>query len=421
MANIYSSNGLQAATRYFNDALLKYGRNRQEACDRSAASGHGPVLHVGQFIDREGVSSHQRGIYGMSAWLALTQTTISETDQLRASCRDALKKWIEASQDEQEVADHPDDNPYELRFVVPKICYAYRAMMAVGCEDVGRILLGYIQQASRDGAWGHLTTSEESDACMTALVVRTFGGLEKFAASSFPQSLRFLQRHYDESKNPCVRLYVLNTLQLSDPNSQLLPDVNPTELIKQQIRELYADIQNNPLSVSNPVTVHFSDERGQRLRYYRFPGDLIVLESLLLISGPRIRLYQHQFGRHIGNRLGRILDGPNDLALDTCNDRMSFPTCLYIKDVLDVLSDKVGRPQGWILRVAGAVASMFTFQPEAKAHLIGLIVGIALLWAAYRWSEEVFKVVSGGVFVELIYLSRETNTWRRGERRSEES
>jgi hypothetical protein len=173
--------------------------------------------------------------------------------------------------------------------------------------------------------------------------------------------------------------------------------------------------------VSNPITIHFSDDLGRRLRYYRLPGDLIVLESLLLISGPHIRLYPHQLGRHIGNRLGRILDGPNDLALDTCNDRMSFPTCLYISDVLGLLSDRVGRPQRWGLRFVGAVASMFTFQPEAKAHLIGLLAGLVFLLAVYWWSEEVFKVVLGGVLVELIYMVREVYTWRRGERQSEES
>jgi hypothetical protein len=407
--------------RYFDEALTKYGRSRAEICSQSMKSpGGDPVTYVGQFIDREGLLSRQHGIYGMSAWLALTRSTVQEADQLRVSCRDALKQWIEASRDD-DMINHPDGNPYELRFVVPKICYAYRAMMAVGCEDTGRILLGYIQQACHEGSWGYLTSSGRGNACMTALVVRTFRGLASFETSLLQQSLRFLQRHYDESKNPCLRLYVLNTLELSDPNNRLIPNVDPDELIKEQIRELYLEIQNNPLSVSNPVTIHFSDDRGHRLRYYRFPGDLIVLESLLLISGPHIRLYQHQFGRHIGNRLGRILDGPNDLALDTCNDRMSFPTCLYIREVLGLLSDKVGKPQRWALRFAGAVASMFTFQPEAKAHLIGLLAGLAFLLAVYWWSEEVFKVVLGGVLVELIYMVREVYTWRRGERRSEDS
>jgi hypothetical protein len=224
MANLFSPSGMQAATQYFNDALVKYGRNRREACDQPSV--RDPVKYVGQFIDREGVLSPQHGIYGMSAWLTLTRSTVPETDQLRVSCRDALKQWIETSQDD-DVINHPDGNPYELRFVIPKICYAYRAMNAVGCEDTGRILLGYIQQASHDGSWGYLTSSEKGDACMTALVVRTFGELPNFTAFSFPQSLRFLQRHYHELKNPCLRLYVLNTLQRSDPNSQLLPNVRP--------------------------------------------------------------------------------------------------------------------------------------------------------------------------------------------------
>jgi hypothetical protein len=64
---------------------------------------------------------------------------------------------------------------------------------------------------------------------------------------------------------------------------------------------------------------------------------------------------------------------------------------------------------------------MFTFQPEAKAHLIGLLAGLVFLLAVYWWSEEVFKVVLGGVLVELIYMVREVYTWRRGERQSEES
>lgn len=417
MANIYNPSGLEAATAYFNEALLTYGRHRQEACDQTLTSAH-PVVYVGQFIDHEGVLSSQRGIYGMSAWLTLTQSTLAETDRLRVSCRDALKQWIEESQDD-DVINHPDGNPYELRFVVPKICHAYRAMVAAGCDDAGRILLGYIQQACHEGSWGYLTSSDEGDACMTALVVRTFRGREASLAS-LPRSLRFLHWHYQESKNPCLRLYVLNTLMISDPNGRILQSVNLRELIKKQIRRLYADMQRNPLSVSNPITIHFSDDRGQRLRYYRFPGDLIVLESLLLISGTRIRLYRHQFGRHIGNRLGRILDGPGHLALDTCDDRMSFPTCLYTKDVLDLLSAKVGRQQHWSMRLVGAAVSMFTFREEAKAHLIGLLVGLVLL-AVYWVSKEAFNVVLGAFLVEIIYLVREAITWRRGEQRSEES
>lgn len=419
MANVYSANGLEAAMKYFNDALAKYGRSRQKVCEQTAQGpDHQRIEYVGQFIDPEGIKSTQHGIYGMSAWLTLTQSLIPETDPLRISCRDALKLWVERS-GTKDVLARPDDNSYELRFVVPKICHAYRAMMATGCEDAGRTLLGYIMDASKDGSWGHLTSSTQSDACITALVVRTFGKAPSFSASSLPKSLRFLQRHHDESKNPCERLYVLNTLRLSDPHSRLLPDVDSNELIKKQIRGLLADIEKNPLSVSNPVTLHFADEQGHRLRYYRFPGDLIVLESLLLISGPHIRLYPHQLGRHIGNRLGKILDGADDLAVDTCNDRMSFPTCLYIKEVLNLLSEKVGKPQGWFMRSIGSIWSLFTFRREAKSHLIGFLIGLILLAVVSKLWEEVFRVVLGAVLVEVMYVGREALiAW--GEHRSEE-
>jgi hypothetical protein len=129
VANVYSLNGLQAATAYFNEALVKYGRSR-EASDQSAqAAGRARIEYVGQFVDN--VHSSQHGVYGMSAWLTLTQSIVPDTNRLRASCRDALRQWVEAS-GADDVLDHPDDEPYELRFIVPKICYAYQAMMAVG-------------------------------------------------------------------------------------------------------------------------------------------------------------------------------------------------------------------------------------------------------------------------------------------------
>lgn len=195
MANIYSLPGLQAAAKYFDDALIKYGNGRRDACDQSAqASGRDRIVYVGQFVDREAINSTQHGVYGMSAWLTLTQSIVPDTNALRASCRDALKAWIEESA-RDDVRDRPGGEPYELRFVIPKICHAYSAMNAVGCEDTGRILLRYIQEACKDGSWGHLTSSDQGDPCITALVVRTFRRDPKFSSSMLPQSLEFLWRN----------------------------------------------------------------------------------------------------------------------------------------------------------------------------------------------------------------------------------
>lgn len=99
---------------------------------------------------------------------------------------------------------------------------------------------------------------------------------------------------------------------------------------------------------------------------------------------------------------------------------MSFPTCLYIKDVLDLLSDKV-KPQNWFLRLLGSVVSMFTFRRRAQLHLIMLVIGLVLLVGVSWLWEEVFKVVLGGVLVEVIHLGGEAFMFLTGERRSEES
>jgi len=107
--------------------------------------------------------------------------------------------------------------------------------------------------------------------------------------------------------------------------------------------------------------------------------------------------------------------------MDPCNDRMSFPTCLYIRDVLALLSSRTGAPQSRVLRFIGSAASMFAFRRQVKVHACLLLVGLALLAVAYVLWEDVFKVVLGALLVEVINIVREALTWWWGERRSEET
>ena len=259
MGNLLTPDGLAAAKQYFEDALLKYGRSRLQACNQSAAAAGQPdrnsIKYVGQFIDREGISSKQNGVYGMSAWLTLTEPNSTAVGALRTACLDGLAQWIKQTEPD-DIANHPTLEAYELRTTEdlfrisrndgrPKrtVCTRFIGIHPE-CRLRGRSFLGA------------LTNSNQGEAWMSALVVRTFRSDPDFA-SLLPKALTYLYRQFTSPPNPCLRLYVLNTIYIADPHCNRLSNVKPKRLrrlIRKQIRALLQAIRRDPLSLANPIT-----------------------------------------------------------------------------------------------------------------------------------------------------------------------
>ena len=89
MGEPFDSETIKAATQYFDEAMLRYGRERLDATKH-----RNTPKYVGQFIDRAGVMSTQYGVYGMSAWLTLTVRSNLDVSELRTACCEGLKDWI---------------------------------------------------------------------------------------------------------------------------------------------------------------------------------------------------------------------------------------------------------------------------------------------------------------------------------------
>jgi len=415
MASLFSTDGVRAAINYFDDALVRYGRARSAVTAQVAAVGgvstdgkYTTKRYVGQFVDSEGIQSTQHGVYGMSAWLALCGSLDPEIVALRDSCRSALGQWITESA-EPGVENDPNCEAYELKYVIPKICFAYRAMMATQNEEAARIMLSRVKDAGPHGSWGPLSNSgrNERNPWTTALVVRTFKSAPGFEPL-LKSALNYLYHHHKILENPCLRLYVLNTIAIADPIHELVAGVTAKDLkeaITKGVRDVRSTLVRDPLSLSNPITLHFSDDRGGRIRYYRFPGDLIVLESLLMISNPIAKYYDSHIGARIGERLSSILAGPHELALDTCGDRTSFPTCLYIRDLLETIRNRGTEAQNILSRLFGRLISMVTFQRRITSHIALCCAFGCAYWLLDKfghWKAAPLEAIGAAAILEVL-------------------
>ena len=163
-------------------------------------SARNPAWFVGEFIDAKGVSSSQNGVYGVSAWLALSGLFRCENDRLGASCTKFLLDAVGRAHKDQET--EKEAPPHELRYVLPKMCAAYWGLCSEpatknGAEQVASAreqVLNWILD-SRDptaGGWPFVYQDEISnpEPVATALVVRiktVFSGHS--LASSSPSAI----------------------------------------------------------------------------------------------------------------------------------------------------------------------------------------------------------------------------------------
>ena len=366
---------------------------------------------VGQFIDRDGIESDQRGIYGTAGWLFLVSTPTPQSPyyKLWTDCKECLVAWTlnqQPNESESEISRDFNACVEELTNVIPKICAAWQALNRTDENSSADRLYDRVKKSHHapEGKWGFLVSSGPTPIS-TALVVRTFRNNSHFANHYLGKALNFLRKEAENKdiSNPFTMLYVLNTIAIAQRELQTgaFDDrAKIAHLIRNTIRNLKYGIHHNPTEFANPVPIEFNDNVGHRLRYLRFPGDLILLESLAILSTLRSTCFSIGPGARIWSRLRTTIESENTPEKDTTGDRLSISTCIYINEVLSSLlviphSTKVFRPFKFL---ATWINAALIFGPVISWNLAAFIfiAGIAIYgyWKSQsNWLENVVAAV----------------------------
>src|SRR6266404_1505168 len=238
------SNRAKKALEGLDQTLLSFARDRN------------PEWLVGQFLDGEGRSSEQCGIYGMGSWIALTEREslrhVQQVDDLRGRCKDTLKQWAADSGKDSE----PEKkNISYLHLIVPKICYAYLGLITYRDDAANELLTRIVASQHSSNGWNFVANAAGESPVVTALVVRTFGLHEGFK-DQLSRALVYLDRTWKDLQTPYLRLYVLNTIWQfggNDKRKEIEKD------IKETIFRLMNQAFYNPTRFPNPINIDYND------------------------------------------------------------------------------------------------------------------------------------------------------------------
>ncbi len=367
------------------DCLKWYAKNRNNK-------------FVGQFLDEEGCKNQQCGIYGMSIWLVLTSEITNDQyiTNIRKQCKEKLREIV--NQTRIITAPNtivPDNDNYEMKYIIPKICYAFEALNQLDdAKAEAGILQQYIQEAQHgEGSWGFLTNSNEGNTVITALVLRAFK-LEPSCRKNLENGLDYIKKHFDDTKNLYERLFVLNTIHLLD-NIETSKNIDTEKNIKNNIKSLYKEVYYNPTKFANPLNIDYNDPGNQRTRYFRLPTDMILLESLILISGSNLQYLHVHAGRRI---LKYLIDNlkSSKFTKDTSEHRASAGFYFFVKSVLQLICHKkTSKLPRFIKDFHGLFDCSMAFGTDFTYNLLILIVSIIIL---------LFSIISKNNFLTQIII-----------------
>lgn len=393
-------NAAQEILNYVDSCVGHYAEKRKLDC-------------VGQFLDQEGCENNQCGIYGMSGWLMLAShnTSAAKVVQLTNACKQYLinlTNQINVADNDgshlSELKSRPESNLYELRFIVPKMIYAYEGLSRFNdCKAYSAQLQGYIIEAQRsDGSWGFFLDSANGSLFVTSFAVRAFWRDPSFQRNLL-LGLRYLEQNYKNTSNLYERLFVLNTIQMLDKRSDLSVTRDHRAEIKNTIQQLIKSVYSNPTKSANPLNIDFNDE--QRTRFIRIPTDLILLESCFLLSGHRFLYLRSHIGRQVFKNVTECLQGPF-FSRDTSGHRAAIGTFVYIAEVMkSIVSARGANCRRWLwwpiawLCCSTAFGINFSFHALVFSLVCVCTGAAAILWRA-GWLDVKVVILLIGVLVK---------------------
>jgi hypothetical protein len=194
---------------------------------------------------------------------------------------------------------------------------------SIDCQSEINLLLSWIGAAQQhDGSWGYLATSSQGCPEVTALVVRNFSSARTLA-DQIRDAITYLRGALAGISNPYVKLYVLNTIAIHSNGSALSEDLRK---IKATVATLLNQAFFNPTQFPNPINFDFND--ADRTRYIRLSTDVILLESLTVLSGThKLYVRGHPGLRVFGHMLETLSSPP---TTDSSGHRMTPPSAYHL-------------------------------------------------------------------------------------------
>lgn len=377
------------------DCLKWYSKNRHSN------------TYVGQFLDEEGCKNEQAGIYGMSIWLVLTNDIRTDSDILiiRNQCKEKLKEIVNKAKAKlsRSANIQPTSDEYEIRYIVPKICYAFEALNQLDdAKTEAGTLQKYISDAQKDdGSWGFLIGSNEGSSVITSLVLRSFKAEPSFIVN-LKNGLDYIKTNFNNIGNLYERLFVLNTIQMLD-KIETNRKVDVEKYIKITIRDLYKEVYYNPTKFANPINIDYNDTGARRTRYFRIPTDMILLESLTLISGSNLQYLHAHAGRRILKYLSDSLKKSSKFTKDTSGHRASVGFYFFVTSVLKLISDKrTSRLSNFAKDIHGWFDCSISFGMDFTYNLLILIITLVILILASLYQVTVITQLFIGIFIKYL-------------------
>ncbi len=414
---------LTKALKGFRMALDDYARCRKNN-------------NVGEFLDEAGLSDSHWGVYGVSDWVLLespfmvSQRAI-EAQNLLESCKETLMSLVDeaarmdladlkSKESNEKGGDKKESKFYELRFVIPKMVYAYQALsldrgtMAQALKIQNDLLSC---QSESDGSWPLVREMPgPGSPIATAMVLRALKDHQGECSEEIRKGMTFLERAH-ANLDSIQTLFVLNTiLHLSGVpgiNSALgqgysgLRDLSKRET-RRCVKGIYSELHKDVFFLANPVNVDFTDLRGPR--FFRLPSDLVVLEALILLSGPSsLHLVHTRQGSKVLRKVFGILER-NKFREDTSGHRASVGTFVFVGDILRLVQDRVSDTH-WIPETLwGQIKGWFTYGRVLPIDLAILAMfGLATFgcwrlesrWAPFDYATGVFVGAVATLLVDI--------------------
>jgi hypothetical protein len=308
------------------------------------------------------------------------------------ACRRTLVSWLTDALDSRidlgTLRRRDQDNEsaaYELRRLTPKAAAAIEALDHDSESGPLRAQWkAYLRNARRpDGLWefvlrtdapapGDIRSESPGDVMATALVLRALAPLARDNKTDhdfwLESVLAVLNRLHDARIDPVRRLFVLNAASLAKCGAKLRRTIRRRML--EAAEEVFSATRRFPLRFANPVTIDYHADG--RVRELRYPADIVLLETLVLLSGPQLLYIESHMGRAILERLSlTVADVP--MERDTSGHRPALTTVFYYRTTLQLVllkpKSRVPRLLRWL---AGATIASWRFSHRLKLGVLAV-------------------------------------------------
>jgi len=165
--------------------------------------------------------------------------------------------------------------------------------------------------------------------------------------------------------------------------------------------EIYKNTYYNPFKNSNPINIDYND--FQRTRYFRIPGELVLLESYALISSRyRNYIYSH-LCRRIFIQFAKCLNNGKFIK-DSSNHRATATYFLYVESLVKLVKIKMDGNKLWypIKEIIGWFLVSKSFGLNFSINLAIVLISIIGIIILFYFNLEKWAFVGVGIGTKTL-------------------